>query len=301
VTTAPPHPAALAATSWHLAGALVALKRDVDVHWPKRDKASDGGIGDARHQALGAGSDHNPWLHNTVRAWDFDVDGINAPWVAEQLRLAGAAGDRRMAGGPTTDDNGYVILNGHITSPDFSRWVAYDGDPHTGHLHVSVTRDPAGYEDASPWAFLAAVPLTPGSTVPASTPAPAGYGPHPGNGAHLAPYPDADPAVDEPGFPDPGHDAIGAGAGFRAQIGNEGARVAQMQKELNEVCPAYSALVVDGVYGRETAAVVEEFAHRVADGDPGCPPDDRDGLRAADGNTVGPRVARAFYRLGVQV
>jgi hypothetical protein len=307
MTSAPPHPAAAAAaaTPWHLAGSLVSLRNGVNAHWPKRDKRSDGGIGDARHLALPPGStDHAPWLNNTVRAYDFDTDGIDAAWFAEQLRLAGLAGDRRLAGRTgSTDDNGYVIHNRHITAPDFSRWVAYDGeDPHTGHVHVSVTRDPGGYEDASPWTFLAAAPLLP-HTAPAPAPAPAapaGYGAHNGNSAHAAPYPDADPIVDEPGFPDPGADAIGTGAGFRAQYGNQGERVGHLQLELNRVFPAYSGLTVDGIYGRETAAVLEELAYRAAQ-DPNTPHEDVAGLSKSDGNSVGPRLARCFLRYGVQV
>jgi hypothetical protein len=275
----------------------VALKKAVDRQWPKRDKASDGGIGNDAHRALGSASDHNPWLNSTVRAYDFDADGINAPWLAECLRLAGLRGDRRLAGGPTLDDNGYVIWNRHITSPDFSRWVPYNGsNPHTAHVHVSVTRDPAGYEDAGRWDFLTAAPLHPPAE--SSRPAPAGYGAHEGNPARLAPLPDNDPAVDEPGFPDPGRDAAGSGAGFRAQINNEGERVADLQHALNVFAPVYSALKVDGVYGKETAAVVEEFAKRAA-ADPGTPAADRDGLEDADGNTVGPRIARALVRYGV--
>jgi hypothetical protein len=301
VSAPPPHPARATATDWHLAGALVALKKAVDRQWPKRDKASDGGIASAEHQkrSPGSASDHNPWLGNAVRAYDFDRDGINADWFAECLRLAGLRGDRRLAGGPTLDDNGYVIWNGHITAPDFSRWVPYHGsNPHTAHVHVSVTRDPAGYEDAGPWDFLTAAPLHP----PADSfrPAPAGYGPHDGNPAKLAPHPDNDPAEDEPGFPDPGADATGSGESFRAQIGNEGARVADLQDGLNRFAPIYSALTVDGVYGRETAAVVEELAKRAAE-DPAGPPADRAGLQSADGNTVGPRLARALVRYGVHV
>jgi hypothetical protein len=166
VTTAPPHPAAAAAQSWHLAGSLVALKRDVDAHWPGRDKRSDGGIGDEAHQAKGSATDHNPWLNNTVRAYDFTVaqagvNGIDGAWFAEQLRQAGQAGDYRLSGNTgDTADNGYVIYNRKITSPDFSRWVDYNGpDPHTNHVHVSVTRLVAGYEDLSAWAFLQGHPI----------------------------------------------------------------------------------------------------------------------------------------------
>jgi hypothetical protein len=306
MTTAPPHRALALAQNWHLAGALVSLKRGVDGHWPKRDKRSDGGIGDKRHQAKGSKSDHNPWLNLTVRAYDFDVDGINEKWLAENLRLLGLAGDPRLAGrSGDVSDNGYVIYfdvdldRPLITSPDFTRWLEYDGDPHKTALHVSVTREPAGYEDARPWDFLLVghPVVTPAAPAPA---APAGYGPHPGNHAAQAPHPDDDPVTQEPNYPPPGADAVGSGAGFRAQFGNHGPKVAQLQAGLNSVFPLYSALAVDEDYGPNTAAVVEEFARRAAE-DTACPQDDREGLRQADGNNVGPRLARALVRFGVRV
>jgi hypothetical protein len=315
VTTAPPHPAALAATGWHLAGSLVSLRAGVNAHWPKRDKTSDGGIGDPAHAAKGAGSDHNPWLNNTVRAYDFDADGIDAPWLAEQLRIAGAAGDRRLAGRTgDTNDNGYVIWSHHITSPDFSRWVPYDGaDPHTSHVHVSVTRDPGGYEDSSSWEFLNTVPLhtggpaaAPAPAVAPVAPAPAGaqvpvIGPHAGNTAKEAPAPVAD--LDGPegaGYPGAGMDAIGTGPSFRAQFGNQGPNVARLQEELNRDLPLYSAIEVDGIYGAETAGVLQDFARRVA-ADPNCPAARRDALAGAHGDNVGPNLAAVFPLYGIHV
>ena len=245
-TTPPPHPAAAAAAAhpappWHLAGALESLKAGVDAHWPGRDKRSDGGIGDARHQAEGAASDHNPWLVTArgpaVRAFDFTatqpgVVGVDWDWLAECLRLAGAAGDDRLAGkSGSTDDNGYVIWNRHITAPDFSRWVPYDWeDDHTTHVHVSVTRDPAGCEDARPWAFLAQAPAHPPTGLPHLAPVhpqPAGHavpavGPHEGNPAPEAPAPVGDWDGPEPGheYAPGGADTIGTRTRFRGQYRN---------------------------------------------------------------------------------
>lgn len=312
MTTAPPHPALKAAANWHLAGALVSLKRGVDAHWPKRDKDSDGGIGDKLHRAKGSASDHNPWLHNTVRAYDFDVDGINEKWLAEQLRQAGLRGDRRLAGRTgDVSDNGYVIYfdtdagRALITSPDFSRWVEFDGAPHKTALHVSVTRDPAGYEDAAPWAFLTAAPVPPGVSIPAQAPAPApalpaGFGPFPGNAAAQAPHPDGDAVTLEATYPPPGADAVGGGAGFRAQFGNIGPKIKALQEGLNDTFPLYSKLIEDGDYGPNTAAVVEEFARRAAEA-ASTPDGDRAGLRQADGNNVGPRIAAALGRHGIHL
>lgn len=261
----------IASIPWHLAGSVVSLRDAVNAHWPKRDKTSDGGIGDAAHQAEGSGSDHNPWLNGCVRAYDFDVDGIDAGWLAEQLRTLGHYGDLRLTGG------GYVIWNHQITAPDFSHWMPYKGtDPHTSHVHVSVTRNAPAYEYGGPWAFLASKP-TPAQPKP--TPAP-------------APAPHADPV------PPTGHDATGRGESFRADIGDAGPEVRELQHDLNHYAPAYSHLEEDGVYGHHTADVVQEFAHREAQ-DPTTPPADRPGLAAADGTNVGPRLASALYRDGL--
>jgi hypothetical protein len=133
---------------WRNCKASLALVAEVNELWPDRDRASDGTIGDAAHQA--STSDHNPWIVvdgvGVVRARDIDVDGIDAPWLAEYLRRRGAVGDPRLRGG------GYVIYNRRITVPDFSTWKTYTGtDPHTGHIHVSFSRDPAGFDSTAAW------------------------------------------------------------------------------------------------------------------------------------------------------
>lgn len=138
--------------AWRLAGALVSLRAAVNARWPNRDKTSDGTIGDAAHATRA--SDHNPWVVvngvGVVRALDIDRDGIDAAWLAEQLRLLGAAGDPRLTGG------GYVIYQRRITPPDWSGWRVYTGsNPHTSHLHVSFSRGANGFDDSrSDWPFL---------------------------------------------------------------------------------------------------------------------------------------------------
>jgi hypothetical protein len=263
MTDAPPHPALAAATGWHLAGSLVQLLQAVNAHWPDRSKASDGGIGDARHQAEGSASDHNPWLNRTVRAFDFTATGINAPWLAETLRKLGQHGDPRLVGG------GYVIWDHHITSEDWSHWVAYSGDPHTSHVHVSVSRNPGGYEAAGPWDIFAQVPIHP----PVYDPTPA-----PADDVHWT-----------------GHDLTGSGEGLRGHEGDEGPEVKELQHDLNVYAPAYSHLPEDGEWGKQTTAVLAEFAHREAR-EADTPAADRAGLAASDGVDLGPRVARALHR-----
>jgi hypothetical protein len=266
--TGPAHPAA-AATPWHLAGSLVSLLNAVNAHWPNRSKVSDGGIGDAAHQAEGSASDHNPWLNNTVRAYDFTAAGIDAPWLAETLRKLGQHGDPRLVGG------GYVIWNSHITSEDWTHWVAYTGDPHTSHVHVSVSRNPAGYENGGPWDIFAQTPIHP----PAPAPAPA-------------------PGDDGPYIPPTGHDLTGDGDDLRGHIGDQGPRVKELQHELNVEYPRYSHLPETEFYGHQTAAVLEEFSHRAAV-EPQTPDADRDGLAHSDGEDLGPRTAHALHQRGL--
>jgi hypothetical protein len=259
-----PKAAPWARSGSHRAGALDTLAAALDTHWPKRDHSSDGFIGDARHVAEGSGSDHNPWLNGAVRAGDFDVDGIDAGWFAEQLRLLGAAGDHRLAGG------GYVIYNHRITTPDFSAWRTYiGGDPHTSHIHVSLSRNQAGYEDRGAWTFLS------------------GDAPQP---AHPAPG-----RADDVHWT--GHDATGAGDSFRAELGDEGPKVKELQHDLNRFAPAYSHLTEDGQYGHATEAVIEQFDHRAAT-DPALAPQ-RPALTGADWENIGPAGAHALHHYGL--
>lgn len=137
--------------SWRNAQALEQLRTAVNRRWPNRDKRSDGTIGDAAHATRD--SDHNPWMVvngiGVVRAIDIDVDGINAGWLAEQLRRAGAGGDGRLTNG------GYVIFNRRITKPDFSGWSVYNGtNPHTSHVHTSFSRNPADFDSNASWSFM---------------------------------------------------------------------------------------------------------------------------------------------------
>lgn len=209
--------------TWRLANALVALRNGVNARWPRRDKRSDGTIGDAAHAARA--SDHNPWVIvgglGVVRAIDIDVDGIDAAWLAEQLRKLGAAGDRRLR------DGGYLILNGRITRADFSGWVVYTGtNRHTAHLHVSFSRTAAGFDDGRPWSFLSASP----------TPSPT-------------------PSRPTPDRPTPARPTL--------RRGSTGALVRDLQAFLRRVYPRYAGnLAADGMFGLQTEAAVREFQRR---------------------------------------
>ena len=263
-------PALFGAAGWPTsprpASSLVTLLAEVNATAPGRSKRSDGLLGDARHQDLGSATDHNPWVKvagvGVVRAFDITADPVLAlPTVFERIRARAAAGTL-----PQVIGDGYAILNGRITAPDWSGWRTYKGaDPHVSHGHVSVSLEPAAFDLTTPWGVFSSEHPAPAPTPP--PPAPAGWS---------------------------GPDLTGAAAGLRGQAAGQpqgpqsnGPRVAALQTWLNRVYPAYSALVPDGWYGPATALVLREFAHRSS-------------IPAADGLNIGPKLADALYRAGFE-
>jgi hypothetical protein len=133
---------------WRLAPLLFTLRAEIDAAWPARSRASDGTIGDARHQA--SQSDHNPNESGVVRAWDITRDDVHGPHLellAGWLRGFGLRGSDRMQRGA------YIVWNGRICShSSMWRWSPYRGsNPHTSHLHISAPVDAAYYEMTRPW------------------------------------------------------------------------------------------------------------------------------------------------------
>lgn len=126
-------------SDFYLAPSLVKLRDEINRKWPKRDKASDGWVGDTSHQARV--SDHNPdWAAGgVVRAIDVDIDGI------DRLALL-----RTVIGDPRV---WYVISNRIIYSRTYG-WAArsYTGsNPHDKHVHISIMHTRAAENDASTW------------------------------------------------------------------------------------------------------------------------------------------------------
>jgi len=133
-------------SEWILAPSLYELKKQVDGMWPARDHSSDGTIGDTAHSQRK--SDHNPNSHGVVTAIDIDADlspTENVGILASMLQ--GSADNRRRLK--------YLIWNSHITKKgDLQVWTPYHGaNAHKHHLHVSVSADPALYNDDSPWSL----------------------------------------------------------------------------------------------------------------------------------------------------
>lgn len=120
------------------------LREQIDDAFPDRDRTSDGWVGDTRHAARP--SDHNPDANGWVRAIDVDrnLSGKAKPDImpdlADQIRLAGKSGEKRIS---------YVIFDGRIASSRLNwRWRKYTGsNKHNHHCHISFTKK--GDEDGS--------------------------------------------------------------------------------------------------------------------------------------------------------
>lgn len=143
---------------WRNAVASVILNQEIEGIWKTRDHASDGTLGDAAHASRQ--SDHNPWVKDrngvgVVRARDIDedLDGqkangkYDAAVLFNKLLTLARAGDRRFRNG------GYIIYEGHIYSEtgNFAKRVYTGPNSHSLHIHVSLSRDAAGYDSSAPW------------------------------------------------------------------------------------------------------------------------------------------------------
>ena len=123
-----------------LSKAAEQLRKEVNFKYPKRNKRSDGWLGDTAHSKRK--SDHNPDKDGWVRAIDIDAD-LNKfnkeSWLlAERIKDIGIK-DSRIS---------YIIHQGRIASRKSKwTWRVYKGsNPHVSHIHVSF--NPTGDLDA---------------------------------------------------------------------------------------------------------------------------------------------------------
>lgn len=131
---------------YFLAPSLVGFRNSINNAFPKRDKSSDGWIGNAAHQA--EQSEHNPcWTctgfqHGIVRATDTDIDDNDAGRDLRKEILNAAIGHPAVW---------YVISNGIIYSRTYN-WAArkYTGaSGHFGHVHISINKNEASARNTS--------------------------------------------------------------------------------------------------------------------------------------------------------
>jgi hypothetical protein len=127
------------AVTYYLAPSLVQLRDEVNERWPKRDKSSDGWIGDTSHQARP--SDHNPDYSSggVVRAIDVDDSGVDRVALLNEV-----IGDPRVW---------YVISHGKIYSVTHG-WAAnaYTGsNSHHEHMHISIRHTKGAETNTAKW------------------------------------------------------------------------------------------------------------------------------------------------------
>ncbi|HEY0001066.1 MAG TPA: hypothetical protein VGB74_11475, partial [Actinoplanes sp.] len=157
--------------SWVLVPCLVRLRTEFNEIAPSRDKASDGSIGDAAHQA--SSSDHNPDETGTVPIHDADsVNEVHAIDVDVNLRRTGLTMERvvqfllaRCRSGAEKRLR-YIIYNRRIWSAS-SGWVqqTYTGsNPHTEHAHFSASYTTSLEASTASWHLEDLVALTEAQT-----------------------------------------------------------------------------------------------------------------------------------------
>lgn len=126
--------------SYYLAPALAVLRDEINARWPGRDKASDGWIGDAAHQA--SRSDHNANERGSVDAIDVDKDGVDMWEII-------AAFERH----PSAH---YWIYRGLIADADqnWRRRLYTGSNKHDKHGHFSIRQTREAEQDTRPWGLL---------------------------------------------------------------------------------------------------------------------------------------------------
>jgi hypothetical protein len=117
----------------------VTLRNQVNKRWPKRDKRSDGWIGDKAH--AGRQSDHNPDARGLVHALDIDADlDPKDPGAAQ--RLANQIVAYAASGIPGANRIKYVVFRNAISSGTYAKslWTWRKGNyGHEHHIHVSFS------------------------------------------------------------------------------------------------------------------------------------------------------------------
>lgn len=149
--------------AWRLAPTLSVLRAEIDQRFPRRDKGTDGTIGNLAHQATK--SDHNPDSRGVVCAIDIDEDlgsgssGGSKPAagiVAIIVSLAKAGALPQL----------YYIIYERVIYSRTRGFIGgrYSGaNPHDKHFHLSVYHDARMADSSKPWlpAITVSKPTTP--------------------------------------------------------------------------------------------------------------------------------------------
>lgn len=134
-------------TLWKPVAGITTLRNQVNARFPKRDKASDGIVGDASHQARP--SDHNPDSRGYVHAMDIDEDfGAKG----DNMKFANQILDYCRQGRKGSERIKYVVYEDKVASGTYSGnfWVwRGSGYGHQHHIHISFTT--VGEQDDAPF------------------------------------------------------------------------------------------------------------------------------------------------------
>lgn len=125
--------------AWRPVAGITTLRKQIDKRFPKRDKSSDGVIGNREHAARV--SDHNPDSRGLVHALDIDAD-FGPPGADYAQKLANQLVAYAASGLPGSNRIKYVVFNDRIASGTYEnsmwKWRG-SGYGHRHHVHVSFT------------------------------------------------------------------------------------------------------------------------------------------------------------------
>lgn len=134
--------------SWRPVAGITVLRDQVNKRWPKRDKRSDGVVGDLSHQARP--SDHNPDKRGYVHALDIDEDFRGSK--GDAMKFANELIEYARLRKPGSERLKYVVYEDKVASGTYKDkfWVwRGSGYGHTHHIHVSFTT--TGETDTQPF------------------------------------------------------------------------------------------------------------------------------------------------------
>ena len=132
--------------SWKLAAAADTLRNQVNSRYPKRDKSSDGTIGDQAHRRRI--SDHNPDRTGYVMALDIDEDfgspGAAQVFADQLMWHMRTSGDKRIKN---------IVYEGKVASGTYpDKFWVWRSEPRLGHKHhIHISFDQAAKHDGRPF------------------------------------------------------------------------------------------------------------------------------------------------------
>lgn len=127
---------------WYAAKSIAKLREQINALFPNRDRKSDGIVGDLAHS--NRKSSHNPDSRGAVRAFDVTHNPEQGLDCKTLLKTLLAEKDSRLW---------YIIFERKIYNrkDNFTPRPYSGANAHAHHLHISVSDDPALYDDGRDW------------------------------------------------------------------------------------------------------------------------------------------------------